>query len=128
MQLPANARYAAIFVSRRSPTEDLEYSKTAARMEKLARLQPGFVHMESVREGEGLGITVSFWESEEAIRNWAANEEHLVAQKKGKDRWYDWYHLSIARVDRHWGFRRLSEDKAKDVQRNDQQHQPDDKK
>ncbi len=122
MQLPTIARYAAIFVSQRSQSGQLEYSKAAERMEQLARLQPGFVHLVSVRDGDGLGITVSYWESEEAIQRWAAHAEHVVAQKEGKNKWYNWYHLSIARVDRNWGFQRSSEDKPEDIQRNDQQH------
>jgi heme-degrading monooxygenase HmoA len=38
-----------------------------------------------VRDADGVSITVSYsWESLDAIRNWKRNEEHLVAQKKGK--------------------------------------------
>jgi heme-degrading monooxygenase HmoA len=46
----------------------------AERMAELAAQQPGYLGMESAREG--LGITVSYWESLEAIRNWKQNAEH----------------------------------------------------
>jgi heme-degrading monooxygenase HmoA len=54
-------------------------------MVELASEQPGFLGVESVRED--LGITVSYWESLEAIRNWKRNAEHLEAQRLGKERW-----------------------------------------
>jgi hypothetical protein len=41
----------------------------ADRMATLASQVFGFLGMESVRDSKGLGITVSCWESEDAIRN-----------------------------------------------------------
>ena len=60
----------------------------AKRMETLAAEQPGFLGMESFHEASGRGITISFWESEEAIRNWQRNAEHRQGQKAGKSTWY----------------------------------------
>ena len=51
----------------------------------------------------GLGITVSYWTSEEAIRNWKANAEHRIAQETGKSRWYADYQLRVAKVERAYG-------------------------
>ncbi|CAG5080996.1 Antibiotic biosynthesis monooxygenase protein yqjZ [Thermobacillus xylanilyticus] len=53
------------------------YAEMAEEMVKLASAQPGFLGVESVRDG--LGITVSYWESLEAIQNWKQNERHLIA-------------------------------------------------
>ena len=36
-------------------------------MEELAKQQPGFLGVESARDHSGLGITISYWESLEAI-------------------------------------------------------------
>jgi heme-degrading monooxygenase HmoA len=44
------------------------YSEAARRMLELARTQPGLLGVEPMRDG--LGITVSYRESEEAIRAW----------------------------------------------------------
>lgn len=75
----------------------------AERMVDLAAQQPGFLGVESVRDPGGLGITVSYWESEEAIRRWKANAEHRQAQQQGRQQWYASYHLRIARVERDYG-------------------------
>ncbi|HEY6167055.1 MAG TPA: antibiotic biosynthesis monooxygenase [Verrucomicrobiae bacterium] len=98
--------YAVVFTSQRTPRDDAGYGAMAARMEDLARQQPGFLGVESARDADGVGITVSYWESLEAIRNWKAHAEHLAAQQQGKSKWYQEYRLRICRVEREYGFQR----------------------
>jgi len=43
---------------------------------------------------------VSYWESEEAIRNWQANAEHRLAQQRGYKEWYSALRLRVAKVER----------------------------
>jgi len=71
----------------------------AQRMEELAAQQPGYLGIETARDGNGFGITVSYWETLDAIRAWKANAEHLVAQKNGRERWYASYNLRVCRVE-----------------------------
>ena len=59
--------YAVIFSSLRTDGNH-GFAEMADRMEALARQQPGFVSVESARTPGGTGITVSYWESLEAIR------------------------------------------------------------
>src|SRR5215510_4455431 len=84
--------YAVIFTSLRTEGDD-GYAETAQRMEELSRQYPGFLGIESARSE--LGITVSYWSSLEAIKNWKQNSEHLMAQKKGKEKWYAAYRIRI---------------------------------
>src|SRR5262245_238325 len=79
--------YAVIFTSRRTEVEE-GYGDTSARMIELASQQPGFLGVESARGEDGLGITISYWESEEAIANWRRHAEHRVAQSRGIEQWY----------------------------------------
>ncbi|MCB0529039.1 MAG: antibiotic biosynthesis monooxygenase [Lewinellaceae bacterium] len=97
---PSPPYYAVIFTSLRTEVEE-EYSITADRMVELAAGQPGFLGVESARSGTG--ITVSYWESLDAIRHWKANAEHLIAQKKGRERWYSAYKARICLVERDYG-------------------------
>jgi heme-degrading monooxygenase HmoA len=101
LQLPY---YAVVFTSRRTDVDAEGYNRTAARMEMLAREQPGFLGIESARSGDGLGITVSYWQSREAIAAWKQQMEHLSAQAAGRDRWYACFRLRIARVETDYGF------------------------
>ncbi len=95
--------YAVIFTSTRS-SDDHGYAEMADRMVALAAEVPGFLGVESVRAIDGLGITVSYWTSEDAIATWRQNAEHLVAQRYGRERWYDAYSLRVAKVERAYGF------------------------
>lgn len=97
---PTPPYYAVIFTSLRQ-TGDHGYAEMAERMVALAAKQPGFLGMESVRNG--LGITVSYWESLQAIAQWKAHAEHQEAQRLGHEKWYSHFRVRIARVEREYG-------------------------
>jgi heme-degrading monooxygenase HmoA len=88
-----------IFTSRRTAVDD-GYGAMGDRMVELASQQPGFLGIESVRDAAGLGVTVSYWESLEAIAAWKAHAEHRVAQSAGRRKWYEHFELRVARVER----------------------------
>jgi heme-degrading monooxygenase HmoA len=92
--------YAVIFTSLHTEY-DKEYEETSRRMEELASLQEGFLGYESAREE--IGITVSYWQDLDSIKKWKNNSEHLIAQKRGKEKWYSSYRIRIARVEREYG-------------------------
>ena len=90
--------FAVIFTAQRSLSGDDIYDITADRMVLLARRQPGFLGVESVRGDDGIGITVSYWVDRDAIANWRQHAEHLVAQALGRQEFYDWYRVRVAEV------------------------------
>ena len=95
--------YAVIFLSRHG--QDISgYAEMSEKMTKLAMQQPGYMGHHSARSD--VGITVSYWESLEAIRSWKQNSEHLLAQQKGRSQWYPWYHVRICEVLREYDFSR----------------------
>lgn len=100
---PAPPYYAVVFVSRRNEQPDDGYGDMAARMVELAAAQPGYLGVDSTRGADGLGITVSYWESLEAIKAWKANSEHLEAQRRGKNGFYSAYRVRVCRVEREYG-------------------------
>ena len=96
---PEPPYYAVIFTSTRTPVDE-GYNAMAERMEELVSKQPGFLGVESTRGADGLGITVSYWESLESIAAWKANAEHRIAQITGHRKWYEHFETRIARVER----------------------------
>ena len=93
--------YAVIFTS--TQKENIEgYSEMAKKMEDLAKNQPGFLGIDSAKNE--IGITVSYWESLEAIKNWKHQTNHIEAQLKGRKNWYSWYHVRICKVEREYDF------------------------
>ena len=97
---PTPPYYAVIFTSHRTEGDN-GYGEMAERMAELAAQQPGYLGMESAREW--LGITVSYWESLEAIRNWKQNAEHQEAQRRGHQQWYSSFRVRVAKVEREYG-------------------------
>lgn len=96
---PEPPYYAVIFTSTRTSVEE-GYEQMALRMAELAAQQPGFLGIESARGEDGLGITVSYWESEEAIAQWRVHTEHRIAQAYGLEKWYAQFVTRVAKVER----------------------------
>ena len=92
---------AVIFTSSRTPG-DQGYARMLQRMEALVAEQPGYLGMESVKDGDA-GITVSYWRDEAAAIAWKQVAEHLVAQERGKYVWYADYRVRVATVARDYG-------------------------
>jgi antibiotic biosynthesis monooxygenase (ABM) superfamily enzyme len=66
-ETPAPPYYAVVFTSVRTDVDE-GYAEMAAAMAELAARQPGYLGIESAREG--LGITVSYWRDLDAIAAW----------------------------------------------------------
>lgn len=101
--------YAVIFSSQRNDQPGDGYGETAERMVELAKAQPGFLGIESARGPDGFGITVSYWESEEAIRAWKMHAEHVQARERGRTEWYDFSTTRVAKVERAYSSARRAD-------------------
>ncbi|MBP5945670.1 MULTISPECIES: antibiotic biosynthesis monooxygenase family protein [unclassified Pseudomonas] len=95
--------FAVIFTSTRTEGDN-GYAKAAERMAELVSEQPGFLGVESVRGADGVGITVSYWESEAAILAWRQHPEHRLIQQRGRSTWYSSFHTRVCRVEREYRF------------------------
>jgi len=91
-QTPEPPYYAVIFSSHRTEGDN-GYAEMAARMIEAAAKHPGFLGIESAREG--LGIT--------AIHRWKNDADHKEAQRLGCGQWYSGFRVRIARVEREYG-------------------------
>jgi len=68
--------YAVIFISIQSEVNK-DYEEMAELMISLAKKQSGLLWVGSA-VSNGIGIIVSYWETEESLRNWKNHEKHLV--------------------------------------------------
>ncbi len=102
--MKAKPYYAVIFTSIRSG-KDKEYDRMSERMFALAKEQSGFLGVESA--GGEVGITVSYWESLQAIARWKQNSAHVFAQEKGKEAWYSWYKVRVSIVVREYDYTKI---------------------
>jgi heme-degrading monooxygenase HmoA len=91
--------YAVIFTSVRAEGDN-GYEKMANEITELGSSQPGFLGAESVRNVDGVGITVSYWETLEDIARWKNNQRHMEAQRLGQEVWYKSFATRVCKVER----------------------------
>lgn len=101
---PEPPYYAVIFSSRVSGHDPDGYVAASETMFALAQQQPGFLGIETVRDADGRGITVCYWDSEASIAAWREQADHAAVQERGRHLWYEAYDVRVARVERayHW--------------------------
>ena len=97
---PAPPYYAVVFTSLRNGEDDEGYGEAAERMMALAQQQPGYLGAESVRDADGVGITVSYWRTEADILAWKHQAEHAATRARGRRDWYTRYITRVAKVER----------------------------
>jgi heme-degrading monooxygenase HmoA len=95
----------AVFASVRTETDN-GYYETNDTLFAYLNAMPGFVGYESARGSDRLGITVAYFDSEEAIREFRGYEPHRDAQKRGREEWYETYSIHVGQVSRSYGFPR----------------------
>lgn len=99
-ETPEPPYYVVTFSSRRTGADAEGYARMAAAMAALAAQQPGYLGIESARDAEGFGITLSYWASEQAIADWKRVAAHTEAQRSGHATWYSDFATRVARVER----------------------------
>ena len=97
---------AVIFVSLRRDVDDAGYAAASAAMAALAASQPGYRGIDSARGADGIGITVSYWADDAAAIAWRDQPDHAAIRDRGRAIWYDWYTMTVARVDRSYDWTR----------------------
>jgi heme-degrading monooxygenase HmoA len=96
-----------LFRSKLVPTASNDgYDEMANEMDDLARTMPGFIDVKSFKAEDGERLTVVWWQDEETLRAWREQARHRVAQRTGRERWYEYYKLDVAEVIRTNNFDR----------------------
>lgn len=81
-----------------------EYLAIAAKLREFLENRPGFISIErfqSLADQKKI-LSLSFWESEDAIRDWRNLLEHRCAQEKGKEKLFLNYRIRVAEVVRDY--------------------------
>lgn len=96
--------YAVIFEVYPSATGKEEYLKIAGEVRKFIEGREGFISIERFQSlaDEGKVLSLSFWESEEAIEQWRTLLEHRNAQRAGKEKLFQSYRIRVAEVVRDY--------------------------
>ncbi len=82
-----------------------DYLRTAAELRKLLESIDGFISVErfeSITEAGKL-LSLSFFDSEDAVIKWRNTQQHRSAQALGRSQYFANYRLRIASVLRDYG-------------------------
>lgn len=82
------------------------YAEMAQEMLATATSMPGFVDVKAFKADDGERLTLVWWQDEETLRAWRTHARHLVAQKAGRERWYEYYKVDVAEIVRRKQFAR----------------------
>lgn len=72
-------------------------------LRELALNSFGCLDFVSVSEGT-TEVAISYWPDEASIRKWKAHTDHLLAQKLGREKWYESYLVQVAEIKREYRF------------------------
>lgn len=72
--------------------------------EEVERIE-GFISVERFQSlyEDGKLLSMSLWESEDAIREWKQHAQHQLEQELGKTKYFHAYHIRVAKVEREYG-------------------------
>ena len=82
------------------------YPEMAEEMETLARGMPGFVDVKAFKADDGERLTIVWWKDEETLKGWREQVRHRMAQRLGREKWYEHYTIEVAQVVRQNAFER----------------------
>jgi heme-degrading monooxygenase HmoA len=82
------------------------YDEMAKEMDDLARTMPGFIDVKSFKADDGERLTIVWWQDEVTLRGWREQVRHRVAQRTGREKWYEYYKLEVAEIIRTNNFDR----------------------
>lgn len=94
-----------VFRARFKPGAALDaYGKLSQRMHDLVARHPGYISIESSDGEDGTEVAVSMFETAESAQAWKEHPEHLEAQRRGREQFYEWYTVHVCEVIRSHEF------------------------
>ncbi|HVO27201.1 MAG TPA: antibiotic biosynthesis monooxygenase [Candidatus Margulisiibacteriota bacterium] len=85
-----------------------DYKAMADEMLARARTMAGFLDFKSFGADDGERLSVIRWESQDSMRAWTDDVRHVIAQRLGREKWYEYFRVEVAEVVRSYGFDRTS--------------------
>lgn len=90
--------------TRRLDNADL-YTAWAERLDELVCTIDGYVSHDSYRDPvTRRGVTLSYFTSEHAIKQWRDNPIHLEGQELGRTSFYEEYSIEVAVIEREYSW------------------------
>lgn len=73
-------------------------------MYELATGMPGFISYKDFEAADGESVSIIEFDNAENLAAWRNQPEHQAAQREGKERFFQWYDIQVARIERQYSF------------------------
>jgi len=95
-----------LFRSRLTSDAGQDYQDLDAELEHLVLGHSGHLGHKSYLAKDGERLTVVWFKDQESLRAWKTEPRHLEAQRRGRERWYEFYEMDVAEVVRSSRYQR----------------------
>lgn len=96
----------AVFRSKLRPGIEDEFVELGDKMLEIAESMPGFISYKVYHADDGERASIIEFASREELRAWREHPQHLAAQQRGRDRYYEKYSLVVSEPERESNFER----------------------
>ena len=93
-------------IQTRSGMDEIAYNQEFEHMLELVQGIPGFVDLQGYAGEDGSELAVARFESDESIKLWRDNPEHVETRRRGREEFFESYDITIAEVSRHYDWHR----------------------
>jgi heme-degrading monooxygenase HmoA len=95
-----------LFRSKLTPEAGEDYNAMSEELHLLVRDNPGFADVKHYKAEDGERLTVVWFKDKESLREWRQLPRHREAQSTGRKKWYEYYKMEVATIDRVTSFER----------------------
>jgi heme-degrading monooxygenase HmoA len=88
----------------RKDADEAAYAATSRRMHELVDGWPGFISLKEYTSEDGEVLDIARFADETSLEAWRREPEHLEAQRRGREEFYDRYRIQAARVLRDYSY------------------------
>lgn len=94
--------HVVLFYSTTDPDYSDEWMATAGRMMEILGRMDGFIDVHYSKLPDGRDLAIAYFESEQAIAQWANEPEHRQAMRAGRDYIFKDYLIQVCEVTRSY--------------------------
>ncbi len=98
MRSSKNTMYIVIFKAEIKKL-DSDYIEMAQKLRDKALNESNCIKVEACSEN-GFEIALSYWKELNDIQRWHLDTEHQIAQRLGKEKWYQNFSVEICKLER----------------------------
>jgi len=89
-----------LFRSKLTPEAGEDYNAMSDELHSLVRENPGFVDVKHFKAEDGERLTVVWFKDKDSLRAWRQLPRHREAQMTGRGKWYEYYKMEVATIER----------------------------